>query len=90
MEFFMSAPVIVNQVLLQELPDSPCLGLPKPAHLARTVCLRSSDLRNLKFQLEMEHVPDNFFRSDVRVSKMNTIITLWIKLNQVINCNLLV
>ncbi|KAJ7384023.1 hypothetical protein OS493_024035 [Desmophyllum pertusum] len=35
-EMFKPASAIVNQLLLEELPDAPCPGLPKPAHLART------------------------------------------------------
>ena len=66
----------LNQVLLEELPDVPCPGLPKPAHLARNANrlrqkLRPTEPRDLEFELELEHVPDNFFRNDVRVSKMN-------------------
>ena len=70
------ASAIVNQVLLEELPDVPCLGLPKPAHLVRNANslrqkLRLTEPRDLEFELELEHVPDNFFRNNVRVSKMN-------------------
>ena len=75
-EYFKPASAIVNQVLLKELPDVPYAGLPKPAHLARNAnCLRQklrpTEPRDLEFELELAHVPDNFFRNDVRVSKMN-------------------
>ena len=82
-EFFKPASAIVNQVLLQDLPDAPCPGLPKPAHLARNANrlrqkLRPTEPRDLEFELELEHVPENFFQSDVRVREINTIITWWI------------
>jgi hypothetical protein len=32
---FTAAPAIVNQVLLNEMPDGPCLTLPNPENLAR-------------------------------------------------------
>ena len=75
-EYFKPSSAIVNQVLLEELPDVPCPGLPKPAHLARNANrlrqkLRPTEPHDLEFELELEHVPDNFFRNDVRVSNMN-------------------
>ena len=77
-EYFKPVSAIVNAVLLEGLPDAPCRGLPKPAHLARNANhlrqkLRPTEPQDLEFELELDHVPDNFFRSDVRVSKMNTI-----------------
>lgn len=73
-EYFKPASAIVNAVLLEELPDAPCPCLPKPAHLARNANrlrqkLRPKEPKNLEFELELDHVPDNFFRSDVRVRK---------------------
>ena len=73
-EYFKPASAIINAVLLEELPDAPCPCLPKPAHLARNAnCLRQKlrpkEPKNLEFELELDHVPDNFFRSDVRVRK---------------------
>ena len=73
-EMFKPASAIVNQLLLEELPDAQCPGLPKPAHLARTANrlrqkLWPKDPADLELNLEMEHIPDDFFLSDVQVSK---------------------
>ena len=70
---FKPAPAIVNEILLQELTDAPCPALPRPEHLARIANhfrqkLRPTDPTDLDFELELEHIPDNFFRVDVHVS----------------------
>lgn len=70
---FKPATAIVNQVLLQELTDAPCPTLPKPEHLARAANylrerLRPSNPRDLDFQLDLDHVPDDFVRQDITVS----------------------
>ena len=75
-KYFKPASKIVHQVLLEELPNVPCPSLPKPVHLARNTNslrqkLRPTEPRGLEFELELEHVPDNFFRNDATVSKMN-------------------
>lgn len=70
---FKPATAIVNEVLLEELTDAPCPSLPKPEHLARAANylrqrLRPSDPKELDFQLDPDHVPDNFLRKDITVS----------------------
>ena len=74
---FKPASAIVNEVLLAELPDAPCPSLPKPEYLARNANylrqrLRPSDPTDLEFQLDHDHVPDNFLRKDVVVSDLST------------------
>ena len=70
MEYFKPASAIVNAVLLEELPDAPCPGLPKPAHLTRNANrlrqkYRPTEPQDLEFELELDHVPNNFFRGAV-------------------------
>ena len=53
-KFVTPASAFINEVLLQELPDASCPGLPKPAHLARNVnrlrqILRPMEPLDLKF-----------------------------------------
>ena len=65
---------VVNDVLLGELTDAPCPSLPRFDSLQRTANrtrqqLRPQDPNNLDFELEEEHIPDGFFRDDVKVSK---------------------
>ena len=70
---FKPAPAIVNDILLRELTDAPCPALPRPEQLARIANrfrqkLRPADPTDLDFELQLEHVPDNFLRGDVHVS----------------------
>ena len=74
------ATAIVNEVLLEELTDAPCPSLPKPEHLARAAnymrqLLRPSDPKDLDFQLNPVHIPDNFLRKDITVSIQMRIFT---------------
>ena len=78
---FTAAPAIVNQVLLDEMPDGPCLTLPNPENLASAANylrkkLRPTDPTDLSFDLEQEHVPDGFLRKDIKVSSLNYLLTV--------------
>ena len=64
---------VVNDILLNELTDAPCPSLPCLDSLQRTANrfrqqLGPQDPKDLEFDLEMEHVPDKFFREDVKVN----------------------
>ena len=61
------------------LDDAACLGLPKPQHVARQANrlrqkLRPKDPTDLDFELEEEHIPDGFLRSDLRVRRRRHLI----------------
>lgn len=69
---FKPATAIVNQVLLEELTDAPCPSLPKPTDLARAAnylrqSLRPTDPKDMEFQLDHDHIPDDFLRKDITV-----------------------
>ena len=69
---FRPASSIVEEILLQELTDAPCPSLPKPEYIARTANrfrqrLRPKDPTDLAFELEHDHLPAGFFRTDVQV-----------------------
>lgn len=69
---FRPASSIVEEILLQELTDAPCLSLPKPEYIARTANrfrqrLRPKDPTDLAFELKHDHLPAGFFRADVQV-----------------------
>lgn len=71
-DVFRPASAVVNDILLSELTDAPCLSLPRVDSLQRTANrfreqLRPQDPKDLEFELEREHIPDNFFRKDVKV-----------------------
>ncbi|KAJ7389789.1 hypothetical protein OS493_029212 [Desmophyllum pertusum] len=74
-EMFKPASAIVNQLLLEELQDAPCPGLPKPAHLARTANRLRQKLRTQRpsrSQIQLgdgAHSSDDSFLSDGQVSK---------------------
>ena len=70
---FKPASTIVNEVLLGELTDEPCPSLPKPINLVKAANhlrqrLRPTDPVDLEFELESEHIPDDFFRRDIKDS----------------------
>ena len=70
---FKPVSAIVNQVLLEELTDAPCPSLPKPTDLARAAnylhqSLRPTDPKDMEFQLDHDHIPDDFLRKDITVS----------------------
>ena len=70
---FSAAPAIVNQVLLDEMPNAPYPTLPNPVNLARAANylrkkLRPTDSTDLLFDLEEQHIPDGFLRKDIKVS----------------------
>ena len=72
-DVFRPASEVVNDVLLTELTDAPCPSLPRFDSLQRTANrtrqqLRPQDPTDLDFDLQMEHIPDDFFREDVKVS----------------------
>ena len=63
----------INDILLNELTDAPCPSLPNLDSLQRTANrvreqLRPQDPKDLDFELETEHIPDGFFRQDIKVS----------------------
>ncbi|KAL9951920.1 hypothetical protein ACROYT_G044670 [Oculina patagonica] len=65
---------IVNEVLhvLQELTDGACPGLPKAVNLIKAdnhlqQCLRPTDPVDLEFELQTEHIQDDFLRKDIKV-----------------------
>ena len=71
-DIFKPASAIVEEVLLEDLKDVPCLCLPKPEYLARVFNrhrqrLRPKDPRDLNFDLEQDHIPDGFLRGDLQV-----------------------
>ncbi|PFX16516.1 hypothetical protein AWC38_SpisGene19205 [Stylophora pistillata] len=71
-DVFRPASEVVNDLLLRELTDAPCTSLPCVDSLQRTANgtrqqLRPQDPRDLDFDLQMEHIPDGFFREDVKI-----------------------
>ncbi|CAB4027969.1 hypothetical protein pdam_00025431, partial, partial [Paramuricea clavata] len=71
-DLFKPASAIVDEVFLDEIDDRPCPSLPKPANLARAANrlrqrLRPDDPADLKFVLQMEHIPDGFLQKDICV-----------------------
>ena len=71
-DIFRPASAVANDVLLSELTDAPCPSLPRVDSLYRTANrfreqLRPQDPKDLEFELETEHIPDNFFDKDVKV-----------------------
>lgn len=76
-DVFKPASEVVNDILLNELTDAPCPSLPCVDSLQRTANrfrqqLRPQDPKDMEFELEMEHVPDKFFREDVKVKNLGT------------------
>ena len=57
---------VVNDILLNELTDAPCPSLRCVDNLQRTANRFREQLRP-QDRKEMEHVPDKFFREDVKV-----------------------
>ena len=73
-DVFKPASEVVNDIVLKELTDASCPTLPHLDSLQRTANrfrqqLRPQDPKDLEFELEMEHIPDNFFREDVKVTR---------------------
>lgn len=83
-DVFKPASEVVNDILLNELTDAPCPSLPNLDSLQRTANrvreqLRPQDPKDLDFELETEHIPDGFFREDIKVSILvKQIIKLYI------------
>ena len=78
-DLFKSASAIVDDVLLQEMGNSPCQSLPKPDHLARTANrqrqkLRPTEPKDLRFELDAAHIPADFLRADVTVRERRHLI----------------
>ena len=72
-DVYKPASEVINDVLLRELPDAPCPSIPRLDSLQQTANrvrqqLRPKDLKDLEFKLQTEHIPDGFFREDVKVS----------------------
>ena len=70
---FKLASAIVNEVLMDGLRDEPCPRLPKPVNLAKAANhlrqrLRPADPVDLEFDLQTDHIPENFLRGDIKVS----------------------
>ena len=75
---FTAAPAIVDQVLLNEMPNAPCPSLPNPENLAHAAnylrkTLQPTDPTDLLFDLEEQHIPEGFLRKDIKVSIPYTI-----------------
>ena len=73
-DLFKPAMVIVNQVLMEEMTDTPCPSLPKPLNLAKAANylrqrLRPSDPTDLNFEIDSNHIPEGFMRGDIKVIK---------------------
>lgn len=71
-DVFKPASEVVTDILLNELTDAPCPSLPCLDSLQRTgnrfrQRLWPQDPKDVEFYLEMEHVPDKFFREDVKI-----------------------
>ena len=71
-DFFRPASAIVEEVLLEQMTDGPCSSLPRPEYIARAANrkrqqLRPKDPLDLDFELEDDHIPEDFFRSDIKV-----------------------
>lgn len=67
---FLSAACIDEEVLLQQLDEASCLALAKPANLARQVNYRRQrtrpkELTDLDFEIDLDHIPDDFLQKDV-------------------------
>ena len=71
-DVFRPASALLNYIVLSELADTPCPSLPRVDSLQRTANrfreqLHPQDPKDLEFEYETEHIPDNFFRKDVKV-----------------------
>ena len=68
---FKSAAEIAEDVIRKRVkPTEPCPALPAVNNLARAANRKRHGTRHpadLQFQLQQEHVPDNFLRGDVQV-----------------------
>ena len=69
---FRPSSAIVDEVLVDGMPQASCPNLPKVEHLIRAAnrlrqSKRPQDPKDLEFVLQEEHIPENFFRADVRV-----------------------
>ncbi|KAK2547312.1 hypothetical protein P5673_032813 [Acropora cervicornis] len=99
-DIFKPASAIVEEVLLEDLKDVPCLCLPKPEYLARVFNrhrqrLRPKDPRDLNFDLEQDHIPDGLLRGDLQghdaledVKALNKILfksSLQLSLSKIVN-----
>ncbi|XP_068231288.1 uncharacterized protein [Palaemon carinicauda] len=78
-DLFKPASAIVDDVLLQEIGNAPCPSLPKPEHLARTAnrqrqILRPTEPKNLNFEVDVNHIPDDFLIADVSVRERRHLI----------------
>jgi hypothetical protein len=73
---FRPSSAIVDEVLVEEMPQGPCPELPKVENLIRAANrLRQSNRpQDLEFTLEEEHIPKNFFRADIHVCKRRHLI----------------
>lgn len=76
---FKPASAIVNEVLMEELTEEPCPSLPKPVNLAKAANhlrqrLRPADPIDLDFDLQTEHIPENFLRGDIKVSILSLFV----------------
>ena len=71
-DYYQPAGMIVEQVLLEQLGPGPCPAIPKVANLARQANRKRQKSRpvepcDLEFELNPQHMPDNFLQADVKV-----------------------
>ena len=71
-DFFRPASAIVEEVLLEQVTDGPCSSLPRPEYIGpaanrKRQQLRPKDPLDLDFELEDDHIPEGFIRSDIKV-----------------------
>ena len=71
-DIFRPASAIVEEVLLEDLKDVPCLCFPKREYIAWVANrhqqhLRPQDPTDLNFDVEEDHIPDRFLRGDIQV-----------------------
>ena len=83
---FKPASAIVNEVPIEELTDDPCPSFPKPVSLAKAANhlrqrLRPANPVDLEFELQLEHIPENSLRGDIKVSILQSMC--WALLSEV-------
>ena len=71
---FKPASAIVEEVLTDQIDDSPCPSVPKPTNLTRQANrvrqkLRPDDPRDLAFEVNHEFLPSDFLQKDIRVGE---------------------
>lgn len=78
-DLYKPASAIVDEVLLEELGDAPCSGLPKKEHLSRIANRHKENIRplnpqTLAFELDENSIPEDFLMSDFVVFERRHLI----------------